>query len=133
MGLQYVDLCKNGVLIHNNDEFIDTKEPRISVVIPVYNSEKVIKSTIRSIQNQNMLDIEIILVNDAPKDNTTKIIEKLQKEDPRIKIVYNKNSMGTLYSRSIGALEAKGKYITTIDNDDFFLINDLFDTLYNET
>ena len=131
-GLNYVDLCKRGLLI-NNRTFINIKEPKISVIIPVYNSEKVIKSTIRTIQNQDMIDIEIVLVNDSPNDNTTNIIEEMQKEDPRIKIIYNKKSMGTLYSRSIGALEAKGRYITTIDNDDFFIDKDLFDTIYEET
>ena len=131
-GKKYVEICKKGILI-NKRTFIKSDSPIISVVIPVYNSEKAIKSTIRSIQNQNMLDIEIILVNDNPTDNTTKIIEEMQKEDPRIKIIYNNKSMGTLYSRCVGSLEAKGKYITTIDDDDLFFDENLFDIIYDQT
>ena len=131
-GKEYVEICRKGILI-NNKKFIKSKKPLISVIIPVYNSEKVIKTTIRSIQNQNMTDIEIILVNDCPTDNTTKIIEKMQIEDPRIKIIYNNKSMGTLYSRSIGVLEAKGKYITCLDDDDLFIDKYLYDIIYNET
>ena len=48
--------------------------PKISAIIPLYNCEKTIKSTVRSIQNQNLTEFEIILVNDNSKDNTSKII-----------------------------------------------------------
>ena len=129
---KYMEICKNGLLIHNKT-FIKSKQPKISVIIPVYNSEKTIKSAIRSIQNQNMLDIEIILVNDCPTDNTTKIIEEIQKEDPRILIIYNNKNMGTFYSRNIGVLQSNGEFITTIDNDDIFADKDVFDCIYEET
>ena len=84
---------------------------------------------VKSIQNQNMLDIEIILVNDFSTDNTSFSLEKLEKEDPRIKVIKNKKNMGILYSRSIGALSAKGKYIFSLDNDDMFLDKDVFKTI----
>ena len=83
--------------------------PKIIVVIPCYNSEKYIKHTIRSVQNQNMKNFEIIVINDNSKDNSLNIIESLQKEDKRIKILNNNKNMGTLYSRSIGALNSKGE------------------------
>ena len=102
-------------------------------MIPVYNSEKTIKSTVRSIQNQNMIVIEIILVNDFSNYKTTKSIKELKKKDPRIKIINNKKNMGIFYSRSIGVLESKGKYITSIDNDDIFCDKDVFDIIYGET
>ena len=132
MGKEYLDICQRGLLI-DNKTFEDYKNPIFSVVIPVYNSQNTIKRTIRSIQNQKMLNIEIILVNDLPSDNTTKIIEEMQKEDSRIKIIYNQKNMGTLYSRCIGALEARGKYITQIDNDDIFSNKYIFNIIYNET
>ena len=59
------------------------------------------------------------------------MVEKIQKEDPRIRIVKNKKNMGILYSRSIGALNAKGKYIFPLDNDDMFLDKDVFQTISN--
>ena len=78
-----------------------------------------------------MEDFEIILVNDFSKDKTLSYITDLQKEDPRIKIINNLKNMGTLYSRSIGALSAKGKYIFTLDNDDIFVSSDVFSTIYD--
>lgn len=124
--------CKEGILT-KNAPFLSNNRPIISVVIPLYNSEKSIKSTIRSIQNQNMEDIEIILINDLSTDNTKTIIEEIQKEDQRIKIINNNNTMGKLYSRCVGVLEAKGKYIASIDSDNTFYDNDVFDNIYNQT
>jgi glycosyltransferase involved in cell wall biosynthesis len=60
------------------------------------------------------------------------MINQLQKEDPRIIIINNKKRMGTLYSRSIGALAAKGKYLFPLDNDDMFLDTDVFKYIYYE-
>ena len=131
-GKKYLNICKSGLLI-NNISFTKSKKPKISVVVPVYNSEKTIKLTVRSIQNQNMIDIEIVLVNDFSNYETTKIIIELKKEDQRIQIINNKKNMGILYSRSVGVLGAKGRYITSIDNDDIFCDLDVFDIIYKET
>ena len=70
----------------NNHEII----PLVTAIIPVYNSKDIILRSIRSIQNQDMKDIEIILVDDFSTDNTTLYIENLKKEDSRIKIIKNK-------------------------------------------
>ena len=118
-------------LIQNKTKFKDVENPKISVVIPIYNCEKFIYRAIRSIQNQNILELEIVLINDHSPDNTLSILEKYQKEDPRIKIINNKKSMGTLYSRSIGTLSSKGKYIFPLDNDDMFLDKDVFKVITN--
>ena len=80
-----------------------------------------------------MKDIEIILINDFSSDTTINILKELTKNDQRIKIINNTKRMGTLYTRSIGILEAKGKYITFVDSDDMFCDNDIFDTIYEET
>lgn len=98
----------------------------------MYNCQNSIKNTIRSIQNQNLLEIEIILVNDFSKDNTLKITENLKVEDSRIKIINNKKNMGILYTRCIGALSSKGKYIFPLDNDDMFLSEDIINVAYKE-
>ena len=116
----------------NNNTKIFSTDPKISTIIPVYNCENTIKAAVRSIQNQNMAEIEIVLVNDNSKDNTSKIISELGKEDPRIKILNNQKQMATLYSRNIGILHSNGKYILNLDNDDLFMTNDLFDTIYKE-
>ena len=85
----------------NNNSFILNVNPKISVVIPIYNCEKTIKRAITSIQNQNFTNFEIILVNDLSNDNSLEVINNLKKNDPRIKIFNNHKNMGTLYSRSI--------------------------------
>ena len=88
-------------------------------------------ATIRSIQNQKMLDIEIILVNDVSDNSTVNLMKEIQKEDPRVRIINNENNMLTFYTRIKGCLSAKGKYLTTIDNADIFLSEDIFETIYN--
>ena len=107
-GRNFLNICLEEKLI-NNIKFTKLNKPKITVIVPIYNSEQYIKKNIRSIQNQNMKDIEIILVNDASTDNTIKIIEELKKEDYRIKLINNERNMGILYSRCIGALNSKGK------------------------
>ena len=102
-----------------------SKTPQISVIIPVFNNAEKIKLTIHSIQFQNISDIEIIIVDDNSEDNTKQFIEEAQKEDPRIKLLKNQNNKGILYTRSIGVLNSKGKYIFTINSGDMF-INEIF-------
>ena len=126
-GRKYLDRCLNGT---NNEKYKSYKKPKVSAIIPVFNCEKTIKASLNSIQNQNLTKIEIILINDFSKDNTSKIISEKQMNDHRIKIINNHKNMGTLYSRSIGALMAKGKYIFSLDNDDLFFDEDIFDYFY---
>jgi glycosyltransferase involved in cell wall biosynthesis len=130
-GRKYLDFCLKGRLINNNI-YKKYEVIKITAIIPIFNCEYSIKSVIRSIQNQKMYELEILLVNDNSKDNSSQIIQKLQKEDHRIKIINNKKNMGTLYSRCIGVLEAKGKYIFPLDNDDLIFDNNIFNIVYKE-
>ena len=129
---KFINFCIKGLLINNfiKNKFQIKSESKITAIIPVFNCQKSIKSSIRSIQNQNMNEIEILLVNDLSQDNSSKIIEEMAIEDPRIKIINNKKNMGTLFSRCIGTLMAKGKYIFPLDNDDLFLDYDVFDVVF---
>ena len=77
-----------------------------------------------------MTQIEIILINDFSSDNTSYIVENLQKKDHRIKIINNIRNMGTLYSRCVGALASQGEYIFNLDNDDMYFNHNLFDSIY---
>ena len=79
-----------------------------------------------------MKDIEIILIDDFSTDNSIKYVEETQKKDPRILIFKNKKNMGVLYSKSLGVLKARGKYIFPLDDDDMIIIDDLFDYIYEE-
>ena len=125
----FLDKSMKGILLHTTTSFKSSEKPKLSVVIPLYNSKDYISRAIKSIQNQNILDLEIVLVNDYSTDDTLKVVENIQKTDPRIKIIKNKKNMGIIYSRSIGALNAKGKYIFPLDNDDMFLDKDAFEEI----
>ena len=128
MDLHYLNLC----LRKKNYKYHKLKEnPKITVIIPVFNCQKSIRLSLASILNQKMEDFEIILVNDNSNDGSLRIINKMKKDDDRIKIINNHKNMGTLYSRCIGSLNAKGKYIFPLDNDDLFLDDDVFETIYN--
>jgi glycosyltransferase involved in cell wall biosynthesis len=129
--IKFIKKCFKGELINKNSKII-VSNPKISAIIPVFNCQNTILASIRSIQNQNMADIEIILVNDNSKDNTSIIIKKLAEEDNRIKILNNEKNMATLYSRNIGILMSRGKYIMNLDNDDLFMYSDVFSIVYNE-
>ena len=100
--------------------------------MPLYNCENTIESSIRSIQNQNFTKIEIILSNDFSNDNTSNIIRNTKKNDKRIKIIDNKSNKRILYSRSIGVLISKGKYIFNLDNDDMYCDLNVFDYIYKK-
>ena len=127
----YIKLCYDNKLNHKiNNTFI--KNPKISVIIPIYNGGKYLNHSLRSIQNQNMIDIEIILIDDCSCDNSITIIEKFMKEDQRIRLIKNNKNKKILYSKSIAALNSKGEYIIELDQDDMFIRDDIFNMLYNE-
>ena len=83
-GRKFLDKCLRGELI--NKTFEISNYPKITIIIPIYNTGELIKSVVRSIQNQHMQDLEIILANDFSNDNglTLNIREKLREEDSRI-------------------------------------------------
>ena len=104
---------------------------KVSIIIPIYNSEKYIKKCIDSIIKQTMFsDIELILINDGSKDNSFKIIEEYSKEYQNIK-VYNQENMGIAKTRNKGIKLANSKYIMFIDNDDW-IENDYVEKYYKE-
>ena len=117
--------------IQNNNKSLLSQNPKISVIIPIYNNAEKIGLTIHSIQRQNLMDIEIIIIDDNSEDNSIKTIEQFQQDDSRIKLLKNKNNRGILYTRSIGVLNSKGKYIFPINSGDVF-INDIFNLCYDE-
>ena len=127
----FINICQNGKLI-DNKKYPLLKNPKISVTIPLFNGGKYLYYSLRSVQNQKMKDIEIILVDDCSNDDTLNIINKYITEDPRIKLIRNKKNRKILYSKSIAALNARGKYIIELDQDDEFIREDLFDILFYE-
>jgi glycosyltransferase involved in cell wall biosynthesis len=114
---EYLTFSFEGKLLPKRKMELSSK-PKISLVIPMYNEQKNINKVIRSIQNQNLQDIEIVCVNDNSNDKTLEILKELQKEDPRITILTNRQNRGVIYNRIYGAIRSKGEYVTFIDADD---------------
>ena len=119
-----------GILI-NTEKVKLSEKPKVSIVVPCYNCEKFLLRAIRSIQNQNFSNFEIIISNDGSSVDTLKFIEQLQKEENRIRIVNHKKNMGLLHARCIGTLAAKGEYVFPFDSDDMFLDKDVIFVLTN--
>ena len=91
------------------------KNPIISIVIPCFNSEKYIESTLQSILNQSEKNFEILIINDGSTDNSLKIINQFK--DKRINIISQENQ-GVSAARNYGLKLAKGKFIVFFDSDD---------------
>ena len=127
---KYVEDFRQGKL-YPNRVFKKSENPKISIIIPMYNEEKNVLSIIRSIQNQNLQDIEIVCVNDNSKDKTLSILKQLKEEDPRITIITNKSNRGVIYNRIYGALESKGEYVTFVDADDGLCNPEILEKAYN--
>lgn len=93
--------------------------PLISVLLPVYNSEKYVKSSIESILNQTYTNFEIIVVDDGSSDNTEAIIKKIQ--DKRVNYYKNEKNLTLAPTLNKGLLLCRGKYIARMDADDVSL------------
>lgn len=106
-------------------------EPKISVIVPIYNVEDYIKRCINSIINQAYKNLEIILVDDGSPDNSGKICEGYAAMDSRIKVIHKENG-GLSSARNAGLDAASGDYIAFIDSDDF-VRKDMFEILMHAT
>ena len=116
----------------NIERCYNTNNPKVSVVSACYNQQLFVIPLIRSIQKQLLKSLEIIIVDDFSSDMTVELVKDLQKFDNRIKLIQNKKNMGTLYTKSIGALNARGKYIQSVDCDDLFGRDDFLEVLYEK-
>lgn len=95
----------------------DTHLPLISVIMPVYNAEKTLKDTLRSVLSQKYNNIELICVNDGSTDQSLEILNRIAKFDNRV-IVINQSNQGPAKARNSGLDRAHGKYISFVDSDD---------------
>ena len=126
--IKFVNLALNEKLIDTNIKYDNI--PIISIVLPSYNKQDILLKSIRSIQNQNLKNIEIIIVNDCSTDNSSLIFNYLLKTDPRVRIFHHTTNLGLFRSRLDGILYSRGKYIIAFDTGDFYEDNYvLLDTL----
>lgn len=103
--------------------------PFISVIIPIYNSEKYLDKCIESIRDQSLKNIEIILINDGSSDDSLRILRQYEKIDERVIVIDQKNS-GPSSARNKGIDIAKGEYISFIDSDDW-VDETMFEEMYD--
>lgn len=97
--------------------------PKVSVIMPVFNSENFIRDAIQSVLKQTFKDFELILVNDASTDNSGVICNELSKIDSRIRVIHLNTNEGICGARNTGLNSAKGEYIAFCDDDDIFSAN----------
>lgn len=90
----------------------------LSIIVPVYNTEKYLAKCIDSILNQTYEDFELILVDDGSKDNSGDICDSYAQKDSRIRVLHIERS-GVIHARKTGVTEAVGEYVTFVDADDW--------------
>ena len=105
--------------------------PKLSIIIPFYNVEDYIEDCLKSVLEQTIEDIEVILINDASTDRTKSIVEDYAKKDKRIKIIDVETRHCQGYARNRGIEIAQGEYIGFVDSDDF-IDKKMFEILYNK-
>lgn len=105
--------------------------PKVSIIVPIYNSEKFLDKCVSSLVNQTLKDIEIILVSDASPDNSKDIMERYARGDSRVVTIYNKEN-GYPNPRNAGICAAKSEYLGFVDADDW-VEYDMFERLYEKT
>lgn len=104
---------------------------KVSVIIPVYNVEEYIDKCLKSLINQTLKEIEIIVVNDGSPDNSQKIIDKYVKKYPEKVKSFIKENGGQGSARNYGLLQANGEYIAYVDSDDWVETN-MLEEMYNK-
>ena len=93
--------------------------PKVSVIVPVYNTEDYLRECLDSVINQTLKDIEIICIDDGSTDNSLTILKEYANKDSRIVVVTQRNKGGGA-ARNQGLKYAKGKFLSFIDSDDFY-------------
>ena len=126
----FAKLALDEILLYDHKIKYENK-PNISVIVPSYNKQDILLKSIRSIQNQNFQNIEIIIVNDCSNDNSTEVFNYLLNTDPRIRIIHHKTNLGLWRTHLDGILYSKGQYIILFDAGDLYEDNYVLTDAYN--
>ena len=102
----------------------------VSIIVPVYNTDKYLRRCIESIQGQTIQNMEVILVDDGSQDSSGKICDEYAQMDNRIKVVHKRNE-GLVSARKTGIRLAKGSYVGFVDSDDW-IEKEMFDNMYQQ-
>lgn len=106
------------------------ENPKVSIIVPIYNVEKYLDRCMESLLNQTLNDIEIIMVDDGSPDNCPRMCDEYANKDNRIKVIHKKNA-GLGLARNSGLEVAKGEYVAFVDSDDYVDCN-MYEALYNK-
>lgn len=106
------------------------ENPKVSIIVPIYNVEKYLDRCMESLLNQTLEDIEIIMVDDGSPDNCPKMCDEYAKKDKRVKVIHKKNG-GLGYARNSGLDIATGEYVAFVDSDDYTDL-DAYRSLYDK-
>lgn len=104
---------------------------KVSVIVPVYNTEQYLRECLDSIVNQTLKDLEIIIINDCSPDNSIEIIREYEQEDNRIVVIDKKQNEGVGKARNDGIKAAKGESVIFMDSDDLYSSDTVLEKLYN--
>lgn len=102
--------------------------PKVSVIIPIYNTEKYLVACLESVLSQTLRDIEIVCVNDGSTDGSLQILQEFAAKDCRVKIIQKENG-GLVSARKAGVMVASGEYVGYVDSDDYVEAN-MYEILY---
>ncbi len=103
--------------------------PKISIIIPAYNSADSIERAVKSALSQTYADIEVVVVNDGSSDDTEKIVKAMADKDPRVRL-FTKENAGVSAARNDGIMAAQGEWFVTLDADDY-IDRDMIESLYD--
>lgn len=112
-------MCLSPYLVSENEakNISNSSGIKVSIVVPVYNTEKYLDECLQTLENQTLKEIEIICVNDGSKDNSLQILENHAKKDSRVKVI-NQENAGVCAARNNGLRSAKGDFVIFCDSDD---------------
>ena len=126
--IEYIELKRPVGYVPKIDYEIN--EPKVSVILPVYNVENYIREAISSIQCQTLKEIEIIPVNDCSPDGSQEIIDEMAAADPRIRPIKLDENVGQGFARNHGIEAASGEYLFFLDPDDYFNNKQFLESAY---
>ncbi|MYM55835.1 glycosyltransferase family 2 protein [Thalassovita mangrovi] len=110
--------------------------PKVSVIIPIYGTERYIERCVRSVMNQTLKDIEILCIDDCSPDNSAEIVQLLAAEDDRIRLIRHESNLGPGGARNTGIYLARAPYLASVDSDDYIdslMLERLWDATEGQT
>jgi len=110
---------------------MESSKPLLSVVVPVYKTEKYLRKCLDSIIGQTYRNLEVIIVDDGSPDNSSVIIQEYAEHDERIKAIFHEQNIGSFRARITGIEAAAGEYIGFVDSDDW-ISTDYYRVLINK-